>query len=92
MLGVAVTSLSRFLRRINSNARSLSEDSRESRACTSGGLSATVAEGNEERYFGFDCELELGEREASCLSIDVSGSCAVLRDSSRFLDIIVSIV
>ncbi len=33
-----------------------------------------VAEGSEERYFGLDCELELGGREASCLSIDVSGS------------------
>ena len=69
VLGVALPSISRFLRLISSRARSLSDISREIRARTSGGLSDIEA-ADEGRLK----DLEEPSREASCLVMDVKGS------------------
>ena len=83
MLGVALPSIYCFLRRISSSARSRSDVSRESLACTSGGLSL---EGGGGRKRGRDDDEDIDGRTASSRVIEVNGSWANLRDSSRLLN------
>ena len=85
-----VAIISRLFRRMSSRARSRSDDSRVSRAWTSGGLSVRDLEegGGAMRPRDEDENDEPDERLASCRSIDVRGSCALLRFSSRFLEIL----
>jgi len=76
VLGVAFPSISRFLRRMSSRALSRSDDSRESRAWTSGGLSAialSVGAGGLNGREDVEPE-ELNVRDASCFVIEVNGS------------------
>ena len=84
MLGVAFPSICRFLRRIISSARSRSDVSRESLACTSGGLSLEGGGGGRKR--GRDDDEDIDGRTANSRVIEVNGSWANLRDSSRLLD------
>lgn len=83
MLGVALPSICLFLRRISSRARSRSDVSREILACTSGGLSPEGGAGGRKR--GRDDE-DVDGRTASSRVIEVNGSWANLRDSSRLLN------
>jgi len=74
VLGVAFPSISRFLRRMSSRALSRSDDSRESRAWTSGGLSAiALSVGGLNGREDVEPE-ELDVRDASCFVIEVNGS------------------
>jgi len=84
VLGVALPSISRFLRRIKSSARSRSDNSRESLACIAGGLSFEGGAGGRKR--GRDDDADTDGRTDSCRVIEVNGSWESLRDSSRLLD------
>ena len=68
---------------MSSSARSRSDVSRESLACTSGGLSLGGGGGGRKR--GRDDDEDIDGRTASSRVIEVNGSWANLRDSSRLL-------
>lgn len=81
VLGVSLPIISLFLLLISANARSRSEDSRDSRALTSGGCEANLEDGGGgKRGFGDDLD-----EEANWWLMEVRGSWIDLRAVSLFL-------
>lgn len=82
VLGVILPCISRLFRWIRARARSRSEDSRVSRAATSGGA---LGGNRRARWLLEGAGADIEEREASWRVMEVRGSCMDFRAVSRFL-------